>query len=267
MKAPFLAAVALVAVTFAGVAQAGPGPISPLYLTYVNGGSNIVVVQGNSVINTFPQAYGGLGIERPIAVWGDVRTTGYTSGTIGGQYTLGGTPTGTSYVLGAGIRRADDATSDGFHNYVLDYRGGTVYQTARDFSNPTALFNPAGFGYSGITYDAANNSLWISGLLNSTVVDYSLNGTLLSSFSTGHSGNLALALDPADHTLWLVGNAGNLEQYSTAGVLLSTGPYVGGAFGGEFNLEPTTTPEPETLIKFGSGILGLAGVLRRKINL
>jgi len=27
------------------------------------------------------------------------------------------------------------------------------------------------------------------------------------------------------------------------------------------------TPEPGTLIMFGSGILGLAGVLRRKINL
>ena len=29
----------------------------------------------------------------------------------------------------------------------------------------------------------------------------------------------------------------------------------------------TSTPEPGTLIMFGSGIIGLAGVLRRKINL
>jgi hypothetical protein len=77
-----------------------------------------------------------------------------------------------------------------------------------------------------------------------------------------------LALDPADHTLWFVDfNSGNLEQFSTTGVWLSTGPYVGYAYGAEFDLAPPTTPEPGTLVMFGSGILGLAGVLRRKINL
>jgi hypothetical protein len=43
---------------------------------------------------------------------------------------------------------------------------------------------------------------------------------------------------------------GNLEQYSQAGALLSIGPNVGQlgpAVGGEFNLAPTTTPEPGTL--------------------
>ena len=59
---------------------------------------------------------------------------------------------------------------------------------------------------------------------------------------------------------------GYLEQYSTAGVLLSIGPYVGCTEGGEFDLQPTT-PEPGTLVMFGTGILGLAGVLRRNINL
>ena len=48
--------------------------------------------------------------------------------------------------------------------------------------------------------------------------------------------------------------------------MLSFGPDIGTALGGEFDLAPTT-PEPGTLILFGSGILGLAGVLRRKINL
>jgi hypothetical protein len=49
--------------------------------------------------------------------------------------------------------------------------------------------------------------------------------------------------------------------------LLSVGPYVGEALGGELCLAPTATPEPEILILFGSGILGHAGVLRRKVNL
>jgi hypothetical protein len=277
MKAPFLAAVALVALTFAGVAQAGPGPTSPLYLTGTTAGGyyGIAVVQGNSVINSFPEAYTPSGGESPIAVYGDVRTVFISPGGLGGQYTLAGTPTGTSYftpwvIIDNGVY---DSTTDGSHNYLVDYNNGNIFQTARDFTSPTFLFN-VGHGDFGITYDRANNSLWISSWNSSTsVFDYSLGGALLSSFSTGHYANAALALDPADHTLWLVNeysvdpNFGYLEQYSTSGVLLSTGPYVGYGQGGEFNLAPTTTPEPGTLVMFGSGILGLAGVLRRKINL
>ncbi len=274
MKAPALAVIALVAVALTGIAQAGPGPLSPLYLT--TDGPRILVVQGNSVINTFPEAYGSPK-ELPIAVWGDVRTTGYYppqySGTEGGQYTLGGSPTGTTYILPLPINQAEDSTSDGSHNYLVDLFGGTVYQTARDFTNPIPIFSTGVYNDAGISYDAANNSLWISGDGPTIVADYSLSGTLLSSFNTGHQYNKALALDPADHTLWLVNDDSNsprhgyLEQYSTAGVLLSTGPYVGVAYGGEFDLAANPTPEPGTLIMFGSGILGLAGVLRRKINL
>ncbi len=78
MKAPFVSVVGLVALALTGVALAGAGPSSPLYLTYttdLNGGNRIVVVQGNSVINSFAEAYGPPD-EVPIAVWGDVRTAG-----------------------------------------------------------------------------------------------------------------------------------------------------------------------------------------------
>lgn len=76
-------------------------------------------------------------------------------------------------------------------------------------------------------------------------------------------------MDPATHTLWLVDdeNTFNLEQYSTAGVLLSTGPNVGYTLGGEYDMGAAPTPEPGTMIMFGSGIVGLAGMLRRKIGL
>jgi hypothetical protein len=271
MKAPFLSVLALVAVAFCGVAQAGP--TSPLYLTCtvtLRCNKVITVVQGNAVINTFPEVYivGPDVTEDPIAVSGDVRTVGICCGNVGGQYTLAGTPTGTYYALPAIMRNAIDSTSDGTHNYLVDSVYGIVYQTARDFTNPTALFGVGQYNM-GITFDASNNSLWISGGYNSSMVsDYSLNGTLLSSFSTGHYLNAALALDPADHTLWLVNDQdGNLEQYSKAVVLLSTGPTVGYALGGEFNLEATPTPEPGTFLMLGSGILGLGSLLRRKINL
>ena len=269
MKAPFVTAVCLVALAFAGVAEAGP--TSPLYLTYtfdLNGGHSIVVVQGNSVINSFAEAYGGPD-EVPIAVAGDVRTTGNSSTTIGGQYSLAGIPTGTTYVSLAIASTAYDSTTDGSHNYVVDYTYGGVYQTARDFTNPVALFTASGLYNLGITYDPVNRSLWISGWGNTMVTDYSLNGTVITSFDTGHYFNGALAMDPATHTLWLVDdeNTFNLEQYSTAGALLSTGPNVGYTLGGEFDMGATPTPEPGTLIMFGSGVVGLAGVVRRKISL
>jgi hypothetical protein len=268
MKAPFLVTVAVVAITLTATAQ--NGPISPLYLTFTGGnlGPDIYVVQGNNVINTFPAAYNSVpAYEIPIAVYGDVRTTGWSSSyPLGGQYTLGGTPTGTSYVLPSVISSggAFDSTTDGAHNYLVDYYTGIVYQTARDFTNAVPLFT-VGFENEGITYDPFNHSLWISGYgVDTMVTDYSLNGTVLSSFSTGHADNAALALDPADHTLWLVNNQGTdrLEQYSTTGTLLNVGPFVGYNLGGEFNM----TPEPGTLVMFGSGVLGLAGLLRRKLN-
>lgn len=267
MKTRSLFLVALVAVTCAGVAQAGPA--SPLYLTIWGGNIGyIVVVQGNSVINYIPDFYAGPtygNIEYPIAVSGDVRTTGLCCGIAGGQYTLGGTPTGTTYVLPGGMY-ALDSTTDGTHNYLVDGANSNVYQTARDYTNPVLLFTSSGVNM-GITYDPANHSLWISGWDNTMVTDYSMNGTVISSFSTGKYVNGALAYEQATNTLWLVdvNDTESLQQYSTTGQWLSSGPIVGPALGGEFNFTPV--PEPGTLIMFGSAVLGLAGFLRRKIDL
>ncbi len=258
---------ALVAASLTATAQTGP--TSTLYLTIDQGAySYFQVVQGNSVSAPVRTSYGT--DEFPIAVWGDVRTDGNDPTIPGGQYTLGLTPTGTSYApLPGFISQPDDGTSDGTHNYVVDTQGGIVYQTARDFTNVVPLFNSGLPFAEGITYDPVNKSLWICSYFQSTFIDdFSLSGTLLSSFDVGHSNNFGLAMDPADHTLWLTNNSTlELEQYSTTGTLLSLGPFVSGSGGAEFNLAPTTTPEPGTLIMFGSGILSLAGILRRKIKL
>lgn len=51
------------------------------------------------------------------------------------------------------------------------------------------------------------------------------------------------------------------------GYIWSSG-WTGAAFNGEvFTFTGTSTPEPGTLVLLGSGVLGLAGMLRRKINL
>ncbi len=192
MKPHSLFLIVLVVVALAGVAQAGAGPTSPLYLT--TGSSNILVVQGNS-ITSFPEAYASPN-EFPIAVYGDVRTVGAHLGWAGGQYTLGGTPTGTSYALPPGITSTYDSTTDGSHNYLVEWFSGTVFQNALDFTNPVIIFNIGATNPEGVSYDATNNSLWISDYSEYAVADYSLSGTLLTSFNTGHYENAALAFDP-----------------------------------------------------------------------
>jgi hypothetical protein len=155
---------------------------------------------------------------------------------------------------------------------MVDLATAIVYQTARDYTNATTLFtlNNGGNLWSGITYDPTNHSLWFVAHDSNLMVDYSLNGTLLSSFNVQNSTNGPLALDPADHTLWLVNySSKNLEQYSTSGQFLGIDPGYWG-IGAEFNLGNvglSPSPEPGTFITFGSGILGLAGIVRRRINL
>jgi hypothetical protein len=251
----------------AGAAQAQTGT---LYLTFDSG--TIAVVHGGSVVNSFTFAYGSE--EWPIAVYGDVRTIGASDYVpTGGQYTLGGTPTGTTYTSPSGFYDWADSTTNGTSNFLVDPGSAVVYQTGRDYSNATALFATPNYvsRNMGISYDRFNNSLRINVPGPGIVADYSMSGTLLSSFNPGSWHGGSLAFDPADQTLWLVNNdRGYLEQYSTAGVFLGEGAAVrqfGTALGGEFNEAPSATPEPGTLVMFGSGILGLAGVLRRKINL
>jgi hypothetical protein len=121
----------------------------------------------------------------------------------------------------------------------------------------------------GITYDSTNDSLWVSGWLDSTVRNYTMSGTLLSTFSTGHGFNAALALDPADGTLWLRNHEANrFEQYSTTGTLLSIQNYAlpGAAFGGEFAFPGgvQAVPEPASLTMLGIGAFGMIGFAWRR---
>jgi hypothetical protein len=271
MKAPVVSFVCLLAAASAWASTTAPN--GKLYLassTQFGGSTHIVVIQGNS-ITQFPQAYNP-GHELPIAVYGDIRTTGNRpSDNKGGQYTLAGTSTGVTYTLPSGMNAAADSTSDGTYNYLVDYNNLNVIRTDRDFTIPVVLFSVSPMPQpSGITYDPTDHSLWISGIGFPDLLEYSMSGTLLKSIDTGDIDNAALAFDPSDGTLWVVNDhTGYLEQFSAAGKALGIGPYVGTAYGAEFNLETiglSPSPEPGALIMFGSGILGLASVLRRKIR-
>ena len=62
---------------------------------------------------------------------------------------------------------------------------------------------------------------------------------------------------------WDINNGPANCQFAVGGV-----PQGGCGYGGEaFTINSSPTPEPGSMMMFGTGILGLAGVLRRKINL
>jgi hypothetical protein len=236
-----------------GPAEAGP--VGTLYLTSGDQGE-IEVIQGNSVVNTFSATSHS---EYVIAVQSKIVTTGPDGGS---QYTLSGTPIGATPSLRLSVY---DGTTNGVNNFVVSNFDGTVYQTSLNYLKAKALFNAGANSVLGITYDSANNSLWVSGFDNNIISDYSLTGVLLASFAAPVSNIAGLAYDQTDGTLWFgtqqdFGSTRTLYQYSTAGIQLSTAQYSSLAYrnflGGEFAFS-SAVPESST---WAMMIFGFAGV-------
>ncbi len=258
------------ATLFTWAAWAAPftGPRSKYYLASAD--SNMIyVVQGTTVVASFPKAYGGGELEGVLAVSETIRTRADElrdhrwDPAEAGEYTLAGEPTGYSYYTPfSGDGRYYDGTTDTLHNYFVDHGpgdplNGGVYRTDYFWQNPEWLFYPQKIcshnysgeqgcrGLSGIAYDPRNNSLWITGKGTSLIGDYSLDGDLLVTFDTYYGYNDAAAVDPVDHTLWVTTSGTNLlRQYSldrpTFGQLLQygvpTGLPGGRLEGGEFRI-------------------------------
>lgn len=266
------AASAALSLVSAGEAQAGP--LSAYYLTAGDQGQNWVV-QGAAVVNNWAQANPQEFGEYAIAVTDAVRTLGNGGQGFGGsshpgsEYTLGGVYTGVDYAYPVPDEAFYDGTSDGTFNYSVSYREGGVYRFNSDWSIPVLLFG-TNDGDLGITYDVTNNSVWVSSYLNDTVTNYALDGTVLSSFSTGFGLISSLALDSADDTLWMGSQAtlGVFYQFSKAGVLLSTETYAPlfgqNTLGGEFQVRNGVIPEPSAIALAGMGLVGVGLAARRR---
>jgi hypothetical protein len=109
-------------------------------------------------------------------------------------------------------------------------------------------------------------SKWDGG---TAITDYSMTGTVLSSFSAGFGEIGGLALDHADGTLWATYfGSSTLYQFDKSGNLLQSGTIVdlgttlwSGEFGPKSDV--AATPEPGTVVMFGAG-LGLVALRRRR---
>ena len=217
------------------------------------GKSRIDVLRGPLWLRSWATKHGN---ELALAVGPTARTIGLLSviADIGAEYTQAGVYTGVDYPMPLGANPSVqflDGASDGQTNYVVDFNNNVVYACDANWANPVVLFTLTNMlARAGITHDPSNNSLWLGGFSSSVVENRALDGTLLSSFTVGHAGNAALALDPADGTLWLHNQAnlsGTFEQYSGSGTLLMTQSFTNlisrGVLGAEF-LPP---PRPTTL--------------------
>jgi hypothetical protein len=227
----------------------------------------LFVVHGTSVVRQWGITYP----EVPLAVSDTVRTYGYPPTTTGHEYSLDGTPTGASY----SHPTADggsyyDGTTDRTYNYAVDYNTGNVERFTSDWANPTTLFNIGSPPYDAmtITYDSTNNSLWIAGFYG-WVKDVAMDGTVLTSFNTGLYEQSALALDPADGTLWLAeyGGSGYLRQYSKEGDPLQR-IYVPELYGENLlGGEIASIPEPTTFIIWSLlGGFAIIAIRRRRLG-
>jgi hypothetical protein len=250
----------LALLALAGTAEAA-GPTSTLYLTAGDQHHNLEVLAGTTTAIVSTQEETSANGEYPIAVSGGTIRTG-------GNGQFGAPRLGSTYDLNfnyIGPRLANplnnilDGTTDGKHNYGINFQSGGVYQCNLDWSSPTPMFNATGGSpFLGISYDPFNNSLWV-GNGGDSITDYSLTGTPLSSFSTPGSADFALAFDGADGTLWAMSgfDSGSFNQYSTSGTLLQTMNITNNdnIIGGEFAL--VSVPEPTTLALASLGGLSL----------
>jgi len=255
-----------VALCSSGAANAGL--LGTLYGTDGDGQTNYIftsagfstfVQQGDTLVNNSQSD------EYAIAVGATIRTLGngnegFGSGTYwGAEYTLSGVPTGATYTYPVPNAAFYDGTTDGTYNYAADYISGNVYSFNLGWTNPQLLFNSNLGNALGISYDSANNSLWVAQFGGTNLTEYSLSGLVLSSFSTAQ--NIAgLAYNPGDDTLWFNSISSNtLYQYSTAGSYLGSQTYAmlnPNILGLEFaESGAVAAPEPTT---FGFILSGIA---------
>lgn len=265
----------LVGMVCLGCCFAGPvwaaGPLSTLYVTNygeLGGGTTtgLDLIQGVSA-NSYPTSF-PLGIN--IAVYGDVRTMGYSSGDSGERFDLAANPLpGGPYTNNISNSQLHDGTSDGNYNYTVNFTSGDVLRYDRNWANPVLQFNVLGTlpNAGWITMDTSDGSFWISQWGGPDLVKhYTSSGTLLGSFNSGILGSAGLAFDPLDGTLWMGDSNLVLHQFSQAGTPLQSIGYglQGSWYGMEFDTQLVPEPTTTALAAIGALVCSISLARRRR---
>lgn len=200
---------------------AGTGGVCPAQTSeyYLHSGDQdtFTVIQNGAIVRQWGLAPNTSRYQYPMVVRDTIRTTGANVGDTGAEYSLTGTDLGARYTHPAGTSRCWDGATNGTHFFTID-TAGAVWQFNDDWTDPIFLFSAGGIG--ALAYDPDNNSLWVGTFSGATnLTQYSLSGNVISSFSTGHTQNMAVALDPADGTLWIHDRTaqGTFEQWTRTG--------------------------------------------------
>ena len=182
----------------------------------------------------------------------------------------------------AGSSALSTIAFDGTNFWIGDYSGTNhayLYTPTGTLLNTITLSNCSGFCDGLEFFKVGGTGFLISNRCDAfcgTYDVYDLNGNLVTSnlFTTPNGEGTGIAYDGSH---FFVSNifGGQVWEYSNTGTLLNTLTLSG--YPGSnpplvedlsFNYQQVLgTPEPGTLVMFGSGALGLAGLLRRKFRM
>lgn len=260
----------LLAYVFAAQGAAQAAPTSRLYLST---GSQISVLEGNTVVDSWVTGEQ----EYSIAVDTTVRTWAQGSpvlSLLGQEYQLDGTPTGATFAneVGCCFR---DGTTDGRFNYAVRVgpAASIVYRFNRDWTEPQVMPFAEFYttGVTGIAYDSSDDTFWLSssGVTGFYfVIHLTRTGQFISTFG-GSGSNSSLAYDGADDTLWVytwAPQTSQLVQFAASDDMtsphfpLASQPGIGSVTGIEFQLQLAPVPEPAASVLLGVGLLVLGSI-------
>lgn len=219
----------LVAWLWALVGSVAQAQTSELYLGGIE--NEVIVVQNGAVVRSFSLSL--IPGDGPgLVVNGTIKTIGGFPGACGREYDLVGNRLGGREYCNPSYQSLNDGATDGVHNWSIaanDFPiNYAVVEGDSDWGGLTVLFEPQRRS-SGITYDPSTGNFWVTNVTNGSidrVQEYTRDGTLVSEFDAFHpDSGYAIALDPADDTLWITSsfaNSGKLFQYDKLGNLLAT---------------------------------------------
>ena len=218
------------------------------------------VIQNGVLLRSWPVTPGTNQYQYPMVVRDTIRTMGANAGDIGGEYDHTGVDLGARYVHPAGPGRCWDGTTDGVNFFAID-SGGGVWRFDDTWENPALLFNAGGIG--AVAYDTTDDTMWVSQFGTNTITNRTLAGAIIRQFSTGHTQNMALAIDPADDTLWIHDRTtqGTFEQWSKDGVMLAriavAGMNTQNALAGDFKFGAPAVCYADCDTQSGPGVLDI----------